>query len=58
MSQQGPIIVVSNAGRPAFVSALDEAEVFPVIDAGWADTARAIEQVQPAAVGRRCIGSG
>jgi hypothetical protein len=50
MSQQGPIIVVSNAGRPAFVSALDQTGVFPVIDAGWADTARAIEQVQPAAV--------
>jgi hypothetical protein len=50
MSQQGPIIVVSNAGRPAFAIALDEAGLFPVVDAVWADASRAIEQVQPAAV--------
>jgi hypothetical protein len=50
MSQQGPILVVSNAGRPAFASVLDEAGMFPVVDAGWADASRAIDQVQPAAV--------
>jgi hypothetical protein len=50
MSQQGPILVVSNAGRPAFATVLDEAGMFPVVDAGWADASRAIEQVQPAAV--------
>jgi hypothetical protein len=50
MSQQGPIVVVSNAGRPAFATVLDEAGMFPVVDAGWADVLRAIEQVQPAAV--------
>jgi hypothetical protein len=50
MSQQGPIIAVSNAGRPAFAAALDEAGVFPVVDAGWAEASRAIEEVQPAAV--------
>jgi hypothetical protein len=50
MSQQGPILVVSNAGRPAFASVLDEAGMFPVVDAGWADVSRAIERVQPAAV--------
>ena len=50
MSQQGPILMVSNAGRPAFASVLDEAGMFPVVDAGWADAGRAIEQVQPAAV--------
>ena len=50
MSQQGPIVVVSNAGRPAFATVLDEAGMFPVVDAGWADASRAIEQVQPAAV--------
>jgi hypothetical protein len=50
MSQQGPILIVSNAGRPAFAVALDQAGIFPIIDAGWADAARAIEQVQPAAV--------
>jgi hypothetical protein len=50
MSQQGPLIVVSAAGRPSFASALDEAKMFPVIDAGWADASRAIEQLRPAAV--------
>jgi hypothetical protein len=50
MSQQGPLIVVSTAGRPSFTSALDDAKMFPMIDAGWADASRAIEQLHPAAV--------
>ena len=50
MSQQGPIIVVSTAERPAFASALDEAKLFPVIDTDWAEASRAIEQLRPAAV--------
>ena len=50
MSQQGPIIVVSTAGRPSFASALDDAKMFPVIEAGWADASRAVEQMHPAAV--------
>jgi hypothetical protein len=50
MSQQGPILVVSAAGRPSFALALDETKLFPVVETGWADAARAIEQVQPAAV--------
>jgi hypothetical protein len=50
MSQAGPILIVSNAERPAFVAALDEARLFPVVDTDWASAARAVEQVQPAAV--------
>jgi hypothetical protein len=50
MSQQGPLIVVSTAGRPSFASTLDEAKMFPMIDAGWADASRAIDQLHPAAV--------
>src|SRR5450631_2086140 len=50
MSQQGPLIVVSTAPRPSFATALDDAQMFPLIDATWADASRAIEQVQPAAV--------
>ena len=50
MSQAGPILFVSNAERPAFVAALDEARLFPVVDTDWASAARAVEQVQPAAV--------
>ena len=50
MSQQGPIIVVSTGERPSFASALDDAKLFPVIDAGWADASRAVAQLAPAAV--------
>jgi hypothetical protein len=50
MSQQGPIIVVSSGDRPSFSAALDEAKLFPVIDAEWADAARAVDQLQPAAI--------
>jgi hypothetical protein len=50
MSQQGPILVVSTAKRPSFADALDVAKQFPVIEAEWADAARAVDQVQPAAV--------
>jgi hypothetical protein len=50
MSQQGPIIVVATAERPAFATALDDAKMFPVIDTTLADAARAVEQLQPAAV--------
>ena len=50
MSQHGPIIVVSNVGRPAFATVLEQGGMFPIVDAGWADASRAIEQVLPAAV--------
>jgi hypothetical protein len=50
MSQQGPILVVSSDGWPPFVTALDEAQIFPVIETGWVDAARAVAQVQPAVV--------
>src|SRR5260370_5672635 len=50
MYQQGQIIIVSTAQRPSFASALDDAKIFPIIDTGWADASRAIEQLQPAAV--------
>ena len=50
MSQQGPILVVSTGGRPSFASALDETKLFPVVDADWADAARAVEQLRPGAV--------
>jgi hypothetical protein len=50
MPQQGPILIASTTGRPAFARALDEARLFPVIETTWADAARAVVQVQPAAV--------
>jgi hypothetical protein len=50
MSQQGPLLLVRNAGRPSFASALDEAQMFPLIETSLVDAARAVTQVQPAAV--------
>jgi hypothetical protein len=50
MSQQGPILVVSTATQPCFASALDIVRLFPVVEADWTEAARAVEQVQPAAV--------
>jgi|SRR5579871_1342029 len=50
MSQQGPILVISDDARPTLVAALDEAKLFPVIEVGWADAARAAIDVQPATV--------
>ncbi|WP_454628314.1 GGDEF domain-containing protein [Bradyrhizobium cenepequi] len=50
MPQQGPILIASTTGRPAFARALDEARLFPVVETTWADAARAVAQVQPAAV--------
>jgi len=50
MSQQGPFIVVSTTERPSFATALDDAKMFPIIETGWADASRSVEQLQPAAV--------
>jgi hypothetical protein len=50
MSLQGPIIVVSSTGQPAFAAALDEARTFPLIDTTWSDASRAVAKLQPAAV--------
>ncbi len=47
---QGPLLVVSGAGRPALASALDEAQMFPLIEMSFADAAKAVAQVQPSAV--------
>ena len=50
MSQQGPLLLVSNQGRPAFATVLDEAQMFPLIETSFADAARAVAQVLPSAV--------
>lgn len=50
MSQQGPILVISGTGRPSFAAALDEAGLFPIIDADWSNAVRAASEMQPAAV--------
>jgi len=55
MSQQGPIIVVSTAGRPSFATALDDAKIFPVIDTAWVDASRAIAQASAGCGSRRDV---
>jgi hypothetical protein len=50
MSQHGPLLIIANAGRPTFADALEEARMFPIVDAHWSDAAPAVTQVQPAAV--------
>jgi hypothetical protein len=50
MSQQGPILIVSNARKPSFASTLDAAKLFPVVETPTMGSARAVEQMQPAAV--------
>ena len=50
MSQQGPIIVVSSGERPSLAAALSETRMFPVVETDWPEAARAVEQLQPAAV--------
>ena len=48
--QQGPIIVVSDDKRPAFMSALGEDTTFPVVETTWAEASLAVAQLHPAIV--------
>jgi hypothetical protein len=50
MPQQGPLLIASNVRRPTFASVIDEAQIFPVIETGFADASKAVAQVQPTAV--------
>jgi hypothetical protein len=50
MSLSGPIIIVSNGRQPELTAALDEAELFPVIESTPAEASRAVAQLQPSAV--------
>jgi GGDEF domain-containing protein len=50
MSQPGPILLVSKAGRPAFADALHAAGLFPLIETDWSEASRAVADVQPVAV--------
>ncbi|MGA7805524.1 GGDEF domain-containing protein [Bradyrhizobium sp.] len=58
MSQQGPILVVSNEVRPSFLPSLDAAKLFPLIEVAFADAARAVAQLQPAAILAAMAGAG
>src|SRR5579872_1251819 len=48
--QQGPIIVVSDDKRPAFIAALGEDTTFPVVETTWTEASLAVAQLRPAIV--------
>lgn len=50
MSQQGPIVVVSNQEDPTLAAALAEVRTFPLIEVNWADASDAVARLQPAAI--------
>jgi hypothetical protein len=50
MSQQGPIIVVADGGRPAFADPLAEAAAFPVVEIDWKGASAAVKKLQPALI--------
>jgi hypothetical protein len=50
MSQQGPIVVVCSGAPSPLAAELSDTKMFPVVETGWPDAARAVEQLQPAAV--------
>lgn len=50
MSQQGPVIIVSDAETALFADAVGDAKLFPLIESNWPDAAQAVARVHPAAV--------
>lgn len=50
MSQQGPILFVSDTERLPLAVALEDCKLFPLIDSTWADACDAVERLQPAAI--------
>ncbi|HEU0149785.1 MAG TPA: GGDEF domain-containing protein, partial [Bradyrhizobium sp.] len=50
MSQQGPLLLVSDRARPALTAALKTAQLSPTIETRWSEAAQAVGRLQPAAV--------
>ena len=50
MSQQGPIVTVSNREGRTLADAIAQVKTFPLVDVSWADAADAIARLRPAAV--------
>ena len=50
MSQQGPILTVSNREGRTLADAIAQVKTFPLVDVGWPDAADAIARLRPAAV--------
>jgi hypothetical protein len=50
MSQQGPIITVSNREGHALADAVAQVKTFPLVDVNWPDAVDALARLRPAAV--------
>lgn len=50
MSQQGPIVTVSNRESHALADAVAQVKTFPLVDVGWPDAVGALMRLRPAAV--------
>jgi len=50
MSQQGPIVIVSNREGHALSGAITQVKAFPLVDVGWSDAMDAVARLRPAAV--------
>lgn len=50
MSQQGPILIVSDRPNSPAAKALADAKVFPVVDTDWAGATEAVRRMLPAAI--------
>lgn len=50
MSQQGPIVIVSNREGHALSGAITQVKAFPMVDVGWSDAMDAVARLRPAAV--------
>lgn len=50
MSQQGPIVTVSNRDGHALADAVAQVKTFPLVDVGWPDAVGALMRLRPAAV--------
>ncbi|WP_315742195.1 MULTISPECIES: GGDEF domain-containing protein [unclassified Bradyrhizobium] len=50
MSQQGPLLLVSNSARPSLVAALEAAQLSPSVQTTWREAVRASSELQPAVV--------
>ncbi|MCX7309588.1 MAG: GGDEF domain-containing protein [Afipia sp.] len=50
MSQQGPILIVSNGAGSPIADAVAALKIFPLVESDWAEAADAIARLQPAAI--------
>lgn len=50
MSQQGPIVIVSNREGQALAGAIAQVKAFPLLDSDWSDAVDAVTRLRPAAV--------